>query len=152
MRDSILSNQHTNTVYGSKGEDSFPGNRRIGSKIFQSRESMPENILGKPLGPDNSMVHPISSKNQSKISIKDFLNIKLCEGAVLTVQTPGGTKATIMPINQQHRKNGSNQYSSLFLEKVQTANEEKKHNTLSPYQQQSSSHMNPVTGDSPSLR
>ena len=45
----------------------------------------------------------ISSKSNYRggnISIKDFLNIKLGQGAVVTVQTPRGTKATIHPIKQ----------------------------------------------------
>ncbi|TNV83623.1 hypothetical protein FGO68_gene1214 [Halteria grandinella] len=165
MRESIMSHKSNMLANsGSKGEDYLnkqtQQRNKNGSKIFQSRESIPEIPL--PLGQIQqdykSIIHPISSKHQgqSNISIKDFLNIKLCEGAVLTVQTPGGTKATIMPMNQAqqrtHKKHDSKQFSSLFLEKVQNANEERKQNVkqLHPYLQQSSAAINPVSGDSPS--
>jgi hypothetical protein len=33
------------------------------------------------------------------LSIKDYLNLQLGQGAILTVQTPGGTKTTIVPVS-----------------------------------------------------
>ena len=35
------------------------------------------------------------SKSASSVSIRDFLTVKLAEGAILTIETPNGTKATI---------------------------------------------------------
>lgn len=35
------------------------------------------------------------SKSASSINIRDFLSVKLGEGAILTIETPKGTKATI---------------------------------------------------------
>ena len=82
--------------------------------IFQSNDSMGDSLFGlqnglakKTLPKATKNVHPQSSRNHgSNISIKDFLNLKLGQGAVVTVQTPGGTRATITPLQDQNLHGG----------------------------------------------